>query len=75
MLNTIINQLWEKCLNELKKEENILFVENELILPLLNRYNNKMRKLIFFLYCMYLIIVMLLVMIVFLLLYPRKNLI
>jgi len=73
MLNTIINQLWEKCLNEIKKEENLLYIENELLLPLLNRYNKKMKKLIFFIYCMYLIIVILLLIIVCLLLFPKKN--
>jgi hypothetical protein len=74
MWNKITTQILNKCLNEFKKEENMMFIENEFILPFLNRYNNKMRQLLMFIYIMYLIIILLLIIILCILLFYRKYL-
>lgn len=74
MLDKIGIQLWNKCVNEFKKEENISLIENELFIPLVNRYNDKMRQLLIFIYTMYLVIIILLIIILAILLFNKKYL-
>ena len=63
MIDKILNQIFDKCVTEIKKEDNILYVENEILIPIINRYNSKMQNTLIKIYTMYSIIVLLLIII------------
>jgi hypothetical protein len=67
MIEKIFNQIFDKCLTEIKKEDNILYVEKEIIIPIINRYNSKMQNTLIKIYTMYSIIVLLLIIILIIL--------
>ena len=67
MIEKILNQIFDKCINELKNEENLSYVEKEIFIPILNRYNSKMQTLFLKIYTMYSVIVIMLIIIIILL--------
>jgi hypothetical protein len=67
MIDKILNQIFDKCVTEIKKEDNILYVENEILIPIINRYNSKMQNTLIKIYTMYSIIVLLLIIILIIL--------
>lgn len=71
-MNKIASQILDKCIYEIKKEENISFIENELFASIFKRYNYKLRKLMVHIYTMYSLIVILLIIIILLLLFNKK---
>jgi hypothetical protein len=66
-MEKILNQVFDKCINELKKEDNLTYVEKEIFVPIFNRYNSKMQKLFLKIYTMYSVIVIMLIIIIILL--------
>jgi hypothetical protein len=75
MIEKVLNQIFDKCITECKKEDNILYIEKELIIPIINRYNSKMQNTLIKIYTMYFVIVILLFIIIFILviLITKKN--
>jgi hypothetical protein len=67
MIENILNQIFDKCVTEIKKEDNILYVEKEILIPIINRYNSKMQNTLIKIYTMYSIIVLLLILILIIL--------
>jgi hypothetical protein len=67
MIEKILNQIFDKCISEIKKEDNILYVENEILIPIINRYNSKMQNTLIKIYTMYSVIVLLLIIIIIIL--------
>ena len=68
MIEKILNQIFDKCISELKNEDNLSYVEKEIFLPIINRYNSKMQNSLIKIYTMYSVIVILLIIIIILLL-------
>lgn len=75
MIEKFINQIFNNCITELKKEDNLLYIENEIVIPIIKRYNSKMQKSLIKIYTMYSIIVLLLIIIIILIiiLISKKN--
>jgi hypothetical protein len=75
MIEKILNQIFDKCINELKNEENLSYVEKEIFIPIFNRYNSKMQNTLIKIYTMYSVIVVLLLIAIILLiiLITKKN--
>jgi hypothetical protein len=67
MIEKILNQIFDKCITELKKEDTISYVEQEIFIPIINRYNSKMQNTLIKIYTMYSVIVILLIIIIILL--------
>jgi hypothetical protein len=67
MIENILNQIFDKCISEIKKEDNILYVEKEILIPIINRYNTKMQNTLIKIYTMYSVIVLLLIVIIIIL--------
>ena len=67
MIEKILNQIFDKCISEIKKEDNILYVEKEILIPIINRYNTKMQNTLIKIYTMYSVIVLLLIVIIIIL--------
>lgn len=67
MLEKILNQLFDRCITELQKEDNITNLEKNLFIPIINRYNSKMQNTLIKIYTMYSVIVLLLFFIIILL--------
>jgi hypothetical protein len=66
MIEKILNQIFDKCINELKNEDNLSYVEKEIFIPIINRYNSKMQNTLIKIYTMYsVIVVLLLITIIF----------
>lgn len=74
MLNKITKQFWQKCINEMKKEENLNHVEKEIIIPIMKRYNKKMIKWLVIFCIMYSIIILLL-FIILIIIIKKKSLV
>jgi hypothetical protein len=75
MIENILNQIFDKCVTEIKKEDNILYVEQEILIPIISRYNSKMQNTLIKIYTMYSIIVLLLIiiLIILIILITKKN--
>lgn len=75
MIENILNQIFDKCAVEIKKEDNILYLEKEILIPIINRYNSKMQNTLIKIYTMYSIIVLLLIiiLIILIILITKKN--
>ena len=74
MMEKILNQIFDKCINELKNEDNLSYVEKEIFVPIINRYNSKMQNTLIKIYTMYsVIIVLLLVTIILLIILISKR--
>jgi hypothetical protein len=74
MIEKILNQIFDKCINELKNEENLSYVEKEIFIPIINRYNSKMQNTLIKIYTMYsVIIVLLLITIILLIILITKK--
>jgi hypothetical protein len=67
MMEKILNQIFDKCINELKNEDNLSYVEKEIFVPIINRYNSKMQNTLIKIYTMYSVIVVLLLITIILL--------
>ena len=67
MIEKILNQVFDKCITELKKEDTITYVEKEIFIPIINRYNSKMQHTLIKIYTMYSVIIILLIIIIFIL--------
>jgi hypothetical protein len=67
MIEKILNQIFDKCINELKNEDNLSYVEKEIFIPIINRYNSKMQNTLIKIYTMYSVIVVLLLITIILL--------
>ena len=67
MMEKILNQIFDKCINELKNEDNLSYVEKEIFIPIINRYNSKMQNTLIKIYTMYSVIVVLLLITIILL--------
>jgi hypothetical protein len=67
MIEKILNQMFNKCITELKKEDTIIFVEKEIVIPIINRYNSKMQHTLIKIYTMYSVIILLLIIIIIIL--------
>jgi predicted neutral ceramidase superfamily lipid hydrolase len=67
MMEKILNQIFDKCINELKNEDNLSYVEKEIFIPIINRYNSKMQNTLIKIYTMYSAIVVLLLITIILL--------
>jgi hypothetical protein len=67
MLNKLTSQLWDKCINEIKKEETLVHIEQEILAPLFRRYYARMQRIMLQIYTMYFIILLLLVVVLLLL--------
>ena len=66
-MEKILNQVFDKCINELKNEDNLAYIEKEIFIPIFNRYNSKMQNLFLKIYTMYSVIVIMLIIIIILL--------
>jgi len=66
-MEKILNQIFDKCINELKNEDNLSYVEKEIFIPIINRYNSKMQNTLIKIYTMYSVIVVLLLITIILL--------
>jgi hypothetical protein len=74
MMEKILNQIFDKCINELKNEDNLSYVEKEIFIPIINRYNSKMQNTLIKIYTMYsVIIVLLLITIILLIILITKK--
>ena len=74
MMEKILNQIFDKCINELKNEDNLSYVEKEIFVPIINRYNSKMQNTLIKIYTMYsVIIVLLLITIILLIILITKK--
>lgn len=67
MIENILNKIFDKCIIELKKEDNITYIENEIFIPIINRYYSKMQNTLIKIYTMYSVIIILLIIIIILL--------
>lgn len=67
MLDKLTKDLIARCIYELKKDENVEILENEIVSPVLTRFTNKIYPyvaLFFFMYSLVLIIVILILVLI-----------
>lgn len=63
----MLNKLWDKCINEIKKEETLAHIEQEILAPLFRRYYARMQRIMLQIYTMYFVILLLLLVVLLLL--------